>query len=140
MGLGVDQIIPLIVSLRGDVWTLWGLLAAFNTAAIGWLIDKGATLSTQQRSIATAGYVLFCGVIAIGFTNAYDNLQAGVRELDHAIQTTSTKEDSAAATFAPGGLVQSFHRKNYRGNRIYALSLTGLSLAFITYLIWKLRI
>src|SRR5687767_9058910 len=95
----------LMLSLRGDIWLLWGFLATFNTALIGWLVERDASFENPQKVVATAGYALFCLVIAAGFANTYGNFAAAAKDLDAAVR--------ASAEPAPGGLIEIFRRRDY---------------------------
>jgi hypothetical protein len=117
-----------ILALRNDVWLLWGLLATFNTALIGWLIEKGGSFRASQRVIVTLGYALFCLTIAAGFVNTYTYLRAAVKDL-----RAATVSDEPT----PGGLVDVFSQRNYTNSLAYAIAVTGVSFAFITSLVWS---
>jgi hypothetical protein len=119
----------LMLNLRSDVWLLWGLLATFNTALIGWLLEKGGSFRNPQKAVATAGYAVFCLVIAVGFANAYGYLAAAAADLDAAVR--------AASEPTPGGLIETFRRRDYTGSLVYAVAVTGASFTFITFLVWS---
>ena len=125
----VADIMSLMLNLRSDVWLLWGLLATFNTALIGWLLEKGGSFRNPQKVVATMGHALFCLVIAAGFVNTYGNLAAAVNDLDAAIRASSEP--------APGGLIEVFRRRDYTGSLVYAIAVTAISFAFITSLVWS---
>jgi len=117
-----------ILTLRNDVWLLWGLLATFNTALIGWLLEKGGSLRSSQKAVVTLGYALFCLTIAAGFLTAYEYLGAAVKDL---VAATATNEPT------PGGLVDVFRQRNYTNSLVYAIAVTGISFAFITSFVWS---
>ena len=125
----VADIMSLMLNLRSDVWLLWGLLATFNTALIGWLLEKGGSFRNPQKVVATMGHALFCLVIAAGFVNTYGNLAAAVNDLDAAIRASSEP--------ASGGLIEVFRRRDYTGSLVYAIAVTAISFAFITSLVWS---
>jgi hypothetical protein len=117
-----------ILALRNDVWLLWGLLATFNTALIGWLLEKGGSFQTLQKAVVTLGYALSCLTIAAGFVNTYAYLGAAVKDL---MAATASDEPT------PGGLIDAFRQRNYTNSLFYAISVTVVSFAFITSLVWS---
>jgi len=120
---------PLILTLRGEVWLLWGVLATFNTAFIGWLLAKPDAFGNQQKTVATIGYLLFCLIMVIGFVGTYKNLDAAVTDLNAALRESGKLPEA-------GGLVEELSTRHYRNYLVYAISVTGLSFAFNMSLVW----
>jgi hypothetical protein len=127
--VNVSEVMPLILTLRNEVWLLWGLLATFNTALIGWLLEKGSKFQEPQQIVATVGYLMFCTVMVIGFVGTYQHLEAAVKDLEAAVEMSGVAP-------ARGGLVDLFRHKRYTNNLIYAVAVTSVSFVFIASLVW----
>ncbi len=106
------DVVALIFTLRGDVWTNWGFLITVNVATWGWVIQRHGLYSIPEKAIATVGYTLFVFIIIHGMDKAYGELDKAANELAYRYVVNSEKPNTSKIDIVPQGINQLFVEKS----------------------------
>ncbi|MBK5275807.1 MAG: hypothetical protein JJE30_12235 [Desulfuromonadales bacterium] len=104
-----EEIVKLIFSLRDDVWKNWGYIVTFNTALLGWLIQRHGLYSISEKIIASLGYSAFITLMLLGMNKSYCELDSAVNELAYYYSNSSLNAPKVAVQ---GGVIEEFIHKS----------------------------
>ena len=128
-----SDIVSVMMTLHGRVWTLWQLVTTVNLAFLGWLISRTIAFSKQQRVVATIGYAAFVALTSSSFVRLFAQLGMAVTDLVFALKSTSP-----GIGYASLGLVAhlSSASSEYQQQLMYVLLTNAAALGFFLVLIW----
>ena len=123
--MDANEVVDLMFRLRGEAYSLWGLVLGVNTALIGWFAAKDLSFSRRQARYAAGCYLAFTTLMLLAFLKTYIELNGAVADLDFALASLG------AGAVSEEGLLAYFRSKDYMPHFYFALTLNAVCAAFV---------